>query len=137
MKREPIRSIDQNRLMWQMLTDWAAQEKRYTLNGEPLDAHDLKELTMAAFMRETRITPSLDGKGVVFLSRSTSRLSKDQMNQYITFLEAEGLSRGIVFRHIPPDPQPIVPRNEDELREALRLSVEATKEQSNESKSST
>src|SRR5271157_3315654 len=98
MKREPVRSADQNRLMWQMLTEWAVQNERYTLGGERLDAHDFKELLMAAFKRETRLAPSLDGKGVVFLSRSTSRLSKDQMIQFITFIEAEGLMRGVVFR---------------------------------------
>lgn len=124
MKREPVRTVDQNRLMWQMLSDWAAQDERHTLEGERLDAHDFKELLMAAFKRETRLTPSLDGKGVVFLSRSTSRMSKDQFSQFVTFIEAEGLMRGIVFRHIPPDP--MVPRDEQELRELLRLSANLT-----------
>ena len=125
MKKTVPRSTDQNRLMWQRLTDWAQQDSRYTFDGQRLDPHDFKELLMAAFKREVRLTPNLENNGVVYLSRSTSRLLKDQMSEFLEFIAAEGSKRGIVFRDTPPTPA--VPRNEDELRAALKASVELTK----------
>lgn len=126
----PGRSVEQNRLMWDMLTAWAEQDERYTLDGHRLDPYDMKEVLMAAFQRDqNRLTPDLENKGVVYLSRSTSRLSKEQMARFLTFIEAEGAMRGIVFKHIPPVvrlmpngvPEPA--RNEDELRAALKASA--------------
>ncbi len=90
--------------MWGRLTDWAEQDERYTLDGERLGPHDMKELLMAAFKREVRLAPNLDGTGIIHLSRHTSGLTKDGMNQFLEFIAAEGTKRGIIFRDTPPNP---------------------------------
>lgn len=90
-----IRSLDQNAKMWPMLTDIAKQVP-WPVNGEMthLDADDWKAIMTASFQREARIAPGLHG-GFVMLGARTSKFSRREMCDFITFLYAEGNERGV------------------------------------------
>lgn len=88
------RSLDQNSKMWAMLTEVAEQ---VTYHGTKLTPDDWKLVFLDGLTRELRIVPNLDGNGFVNLGRSSSDLSKAEMADLITLIEAWGLQNGVVF----------------------------------------
>ncbi len=88
------RSIDQNSKMWAMLTEVAQQ---VDWHGTKLTPDDWKLIFLDGLKRELRIVPNLDGNGFVNLGRSSSDLSKAEMADLITLIEAWGLQHGVVF----------------------------------------
>lgn len=91
---EPRRSDIQSRKMWAMLTDVARQHEHYGQRYEP-DAW--KILFLTALGKELRLAPALDGKGVVSLGTSSSKLSKSEMSDLLEFIAAWGAENGIVW----------------------------------------
>ena len=92
--RAPKRSVPQNDRMWAMLTDVA---KQVPWHGIRLTADDWKLLFLDALKREVRMVPNLDGNGFVSLGRSSSDLSKSEMGDLMTVIEAFGANHGVVF----------------------------------------
>ncbi|MCJ2085015.1 recombination protein NinB [Methylobacterium sp. E-005] len=92
--REPQRSLDQNSKLWAMLTDVARQHEHYGQRYEP-DAW--KILFLTALGKELRLAPALDGKGVVSLGTSSSKLSKSEMSDLLEFIAAWGAENRIVW----------------------------------------
>lgn len=92
--REPQRTLDQNAKLWAMLTDVARQHEHYGQRYEP-DAW--KILFLTALGKELRLAPALDGKGVVALGTSSSKLSKSEMSDLFEFMLAWGAENGIVW----------------------------------------
>ena len=92
--REPQRSLSQNAKLWAMLTDIARQHEHYGQRYEP-DAW--KILFLTALGKELRLAPALDGKGVVALGTSSSKLSKSEMSDLLEFMTAWGAENGIVW----------------------------------------
>ena len=90
-----IRSLDQNAKMWPMLHDFA-EHVRWPVNGtmDFLEPEDWKAILTAAFQREARMAPGLRG-GFVMLGARTSKFSRREMSDFITFLYAEGNERGV------------------------------------------
>lgn len=88
------RSTDQNSKMWAMLTEVASQAEYH---GMKLTPDDWKLIFLDGLKREMRIVPNLDGNGFVNLGRSSSDLSKAEMADLITLIEAWGLQHGVVF----------------------------------------
>ncbi len=88
------RSLDQNSKMWAMLTEVAQQVEHH---GTKLTPDDWKLIFLDGLKRELRIVPNLDGNGFVNLGRSSSDLSKAEMADLITLIEAWGLQHGVVF----------------------------------------
>lgn len=88
------RSLDQNSKMWAMLTEVAVQ---LPWHGLKLTADDWKLIFLDALKRELRVVPNIDGSGFVNLGRSSSDLSKGEMADLITLIEAFGASHGVVF----------------------------------------
>lgn len=95
---EPKRTLDANAAMWASLSDFAkhvgwmvtdAQGKQ-----EPASTEDVKAILTAAFKKETRMAPGLNG-GMVFLSARTSQFSKRKMGEFLEFLHSEGSQRGV------------------------------------------
>lgn len=97
----PKRSLPQNDRMWAMLTEVAAQ---LPWHGIKLSADDWKLIFLDALKRELRMVPNIDGSGFVNLGRSSSDLSKGEMADLITLIEAFGASHGVVF-HDPESQQ--------------------------------
>ncbi len=95
------RSLDQNSLMWAMLTDVAAQAKH---NGKKFTPDQWKLLFMHACGREMQFIPSLDGATFIPWGQSTSDLSKAEMSELIDFMLAWGAENGVTFRDTPSEP---------------------------------
>lgn len=89
------RSIDQNSKMWAMLTEVAVQ---LPWHGIKLSPDDWKLIFLDSLKRELRMVPNIDGSGFVNLGRSSSDLSKGEMADLITLIEAFGAGHGVVFR---------------------------------------
>lgn len=95
---EPKRTLDSNAAMWASLSDftkhvgWMVTDARGS--QEPASTEDVKAILTAAFEKETRMAPGLNG-GMVFLSARTSQYSKRKMGEFLAFLHAEGDGRGV------------------------------------------
>lgn len=90
----PQRSIDQNSRMWAQLTDIATQVEHHGMRFKP----DVwKVLLMHAFGKEIATVPSVDGKSLIPLGYSSSKLSKAEMSEFQEFISAWGAENGVVF----------------------------------------
>jgi hypothetical protein len=81
----PKRTLGQNALLWDILTDIARQ---VPWHGVKLSADDWKLLFMSALKTEMRIVPNLDNNGFVNLGRSSSKLSVSEMSDLIELIRA-------------------------------------------------
>lgn len=93
------RTVDQNSRLWAMLTDVARQ---LPWHGVKLRAEDWKLIFLDALKRELRMVPNIDGTGFVNLGRSSSDLSKAEMSDLFSLIEAFGAAHGVVF-HDPAE----------------------------------
>lgn len=93
--RERTRSLDQNALLWSLLTE-VSKKLKWAINGqlEFLSPEDWKDLFTAALNAEQRIAAGLRG-GFVMLGKSTSKMSVSQMNDLITFIQAFCAEQGV------------------------------------------
>lgn len=92
--KAPKRSIPQNDRMWAMLTDVARQ---LPWHGIKLTPDDWKLVFLDALKREVRMVPNIDGNGFVNLGRSSSDLSKEEMGDLMTLIEAFCASHDITL----------------------------------------
>lgn len=92
--KAPKRTLPQNARFWAMLTDVAQQVEWH---GQRLSADDWKLLFLDALNTEIRFVPNLEGKGFVNLGRSSSDLSKEEMGDLMTLIEAFGANHGVTF----------------------------------------
>lgn len=95
--RPETRSDAQNRRLWPLLTDVAEQVNWY---GKKLSPEDWKHV-FSSSLRKLDVVPNLDGTGFVALGLSTSRMTKAEMSDMQTLIEAFGAERGVVFREAP------------------------------------
>lgn len=95
--KAPRRTLDQNSLMWVLLTELAEQlrwhEQKYTPD-------DWKDYMMHA-LRKARWMPDEDG-GMVPIGMRTSDLAVSEMGDLIEIIRAFGARHGVVFH----DPNP-------------------------------
>jgi hypothetical protein len=94
-KRE-TRSLAQNARLWAMLTDISRQVEWY---GRRLSPTEWKDVFTAALKRQD-VVPGIDG-GFVVLGKSTSSMTKGEMAELQTLMEAFGVERGVRF--VSPD----------------------------------
>lgn len=86
------RSSHQNRKLWVMLGEIAAQVDWY---GQELSAEDWKHI-LTASLKKQRAVPGIDG-GFVVLGTKTSSMSKVDMTELIELMHAFGAERGVRF----------------------------------------
>lgn len=91
--RPEKRSDAQNRRLWAMLADIAAQVEWH---GKKLGAEDWKAIFTAS-LRSMNVVPNLDNTGFVVLGQSTSRMTKAEMSELQTLMEAFGADKGVRF----------------------------------------
>ncbi len=91
---EPKRTLDQNALLWPLLTDIATQVQHH---GEYRTPDEWKGLFMHACGKEVRFLPALDGKGFVPFGMRSSQLSKGDFSQLLEFILAWGAENGVRF----------------------------------------
>jgi hypothetical protein len=90
------RNLEQNALLWVLLTAFAEQLE-WPVNGQMtrLAAEDWKDLLTAAYKRETtRVAMGLDG-GMVMLGMRTSRMDKTQFAEFLDFVMSVAADRGV------------------------------------------
>lgn len=93
------RSNAQNRRLWAMLTDVSQQVEWY---GQTLSPEDWKHIFTAS-LQKTRAVPGIDG-GIVVLGQSTSRMTRSEMCDLQTLIEAFGAEKGVHFTSQDVDP---------------------------------
>jgi len=96
---DPKRTLDQNRLLWPLLRDFAQQIPwHHTENGKwvlgPMQAASWKAVLTAAFERETEMAAGIDG-GQVMVGASTSNYGIRKMADFLNFMYAQGNEMGV------------------------------------------
>ena len=86
------RSLAQNARLWAMLTDISKQVDWY---GRKLSPEEWKHVFSAALKKQD-VVPGLDG-GFVVLGLSTSKMTKAEMGDLQTLMEAFGVDKGVKF----------------------------------------
>jgi hypothetical protein len=89
--REGTRTIDQNSLLWVLLSEIARAKPQ----GRVLSTDVWKSLFMAACGHQVRFEPSLDGNGVVPMGFRSSRLTKAEMSDLIECIYAYGAEHNV------------------------------------------
>lgn len=87
------RSSAQNRLLWARLGEIAKHVDWY---GQHLTAEEWKHVFTAALKKE-RVVPGING-GFVVLGQSTSRMTRSEMTDLQTIIEAFASEKGVIFR---------------------------------------
>lgn len=92
---DPTRSLEQNARMWALLTD-VSKQVQWPVDGrmEWLTPEDWKHIFTAGLKREQRVAQGIDG-GFVILGQRTSQMSKREMGDLMTLIEAFGAERGV------------------------------------------
>lgn len=95
------RSLEQNALMWALLTD-IAEQKQWHVDGRLayLTPEDWKDILSAALTKHQRVAAGIEG-GFVLLGLRTSRMTVAQMAELIELILAFGAEHGIRFREPP------------------------------------
>ncbi|MEM6898426.1 MAG: recombination protein NinB [Pseudomonadota bacterium] len=95
--RDPKRSLDQNAMLWAMLTELAPQ---MPIRGEYLTPDQLKSVFMHALGREQQNLPTLDGKSWFSAGFRSSRMRKSEFSELLEFIIAEATQRGIQLQAV-------------------------------------
>lgn len=92
---DPTRTLEQNRLMWAMLGDFAEQLK-WPVDGELVNLEDeeWKTILTAGLRRDTRMAKGIDG-GTVLLGLKTSNMTKGEMSDLIELMYAFGSRQNV------------------------------------------
>lgn len=91
--RPEKRSDAQNRRLWAMLRDISEQ---VNWHGNTLTDEEWKDVFTAALKRQ-RVVPGLDG-GFVVCGQRTSKMTKAEMSELQTLMEAFGAQQGVKFK---------------------------------------
>lgn len=86
------RTIQQNDLMWALLTEISNQ---VVWHGQKLTPENWKDVITAALKRQS-VVPGIDG-GFVVLGQRTSKMSVKELNEVIELAYAFGAQNGVVF----------------------------------------
>lgn len=96
--RPPNRSLDQNALLHDALSDIAAQVE---WKGQRFTLDTWKRLCMASWLRERggqpELIPALDGNGFDVVYERTSKLTVAQMSEFLEWITAFGAENGVTF----------------------------------------
>ncbi len=94
--RPEKRSDAQNRRLWAMLSEIAAQVDWY---GQKLTDEEWKDVFSAALKRQ-KVVPGLDG-GFVICGQRTSKMTKAEMSEMQELMAAFGAEHGVKFSEPP------------------------------------
>lgn len=90
------RSIEQNSLLWQRLTEVAHHVEWY---GQKLSSEDWKDV-FSASLRKSRVVPGIDVGSFVPLGMRTSDMTKQEMTDLLELIGAFGVEHGVRFRDL-------------------------------------
>ena len=86
------RSLEQNARLWAMLTEISRQ---VVWHSRKLTPEEWKHVFTAALSKQD-VVPGIDG-GFVVLGKATSKMTKSEMAELQTLMEAFGAQQGVVF----------------------------------------
>lgn len=91
------RTIEQNKLMWALLTDLANQLE-WPVDGrmQRLSPDDWKHIMTAGLKRHQRVAAGIDG-GFVILGQYTHKMTKAEMSELLELIYAFGAERGVTW----------------------------------------
>jgi hypothetical protein len=92
----PKRNLDQNALLWVLLTCFSEQLK-WPVNGAmvQLTPDEWKDVLTAAYRNDAhRIAQGLNG-GMVILGMKTSQMGKREFAEFIEFIQSVAVDRGV------------------------------------------
>ena len=89
----PKRNLNQNAMMWSLLTDISSQ---VNWHGQYLQPEDWKNICTASLKKQQAV-PGIDG-GVVMIGASTSRMNKAQFSELIELILAFGAEHNVKFK---------------------------------------
>ena len=97
-----LRTLEQNALMWKLLTDIANQVE-WPVDGkmQKLSPDDFKHILSAGLKKEQRVAQGIDG-GFVILGQYTHRFTKQEMADLIEIILAFGAGRGVIWTEVNP-----------------------------------
>jgi hypothetical protein len=96
--KAPTRSLEQNALLWARLTTLS---ERVKWDGDTLTPEEWKDL-LSACLRKQKVVRGIEG-GLVFLGLRTSSMTKGEMADLLTLMEAFAAERGVTFNdQVPP-----------------------------------
>ncbi len=91
------RSLEQNSRLWAMLNDVATQ---IVWHGRKLDSESWKHI-FSSSLKKMDVVPNLENTGFVALGLSTSKMTKAELGDLMTLIEAFGAERGVVWSEPP------------------------------------
>lgn len=91
--KEPTRSLDQNALLWPLLTELSEQVNWY---GQKLEPDEWKDV-MTAGLKKQKAVPGIDG-GFVMVGSRTSKMSKAEFSDLVELIYAFGAQHGVKFQ---------------------------------------
>lgn len=94
----PSRTLDQNSLLWPLLTEVSKQVEWY---GQKLTPEQWKDVFTAS-LKKQHVVPGLDG-GFVVCGLSTKVFGKKLFSDLIELIHAFGAERGVRFRAVGYD----------------------------------
>lgn len=94
--RAPRRSLDQNALMWSLLSQIGKQVDWY---GQKLSSEDWKDV-LTASLRRTRVVPGIDAGSFVPLGMRTSQMTKEEVSELLELIYAFGAQQDVRFREL-------------------------------------
>ena len=98
---EPTRNLEQNALLWVLLSEFARQLV-WPVNGAmvKLEPEEWKDILTAAYRQESqRIAQGLNG-GMVMLGMRTSKMGKRQFGEFIEFVQSVAVDRAVVLDEV-------------------------------------
>lgn len=93
--KAPIRSLEQNALLWELLTK-VANNIQWPVDGElqRISKEDWKDIFTAALKHSQRAAKGIDG-GYVMLGSRTSRMTKRELSDLVELIQAFMAERGM------------------------------------------
>lgn len=88
------RTLEQNAKLWAMLGEISVQ---VDWHGRKLDAESWKHLFTSS-LKKMDVVPNLEGTGFVALGLSTSKMTKRELADLITLIEAFSAQHGVIFK---------------------------------------
>ncbi len=90
--QEKTRTLDQNALLWPLLS---AVSNQVVWHGTKLSPDQWKDVFSAALKKQT-VVPGIDG-GFVVCGQRTSRMPKSEFSELLELIYAFGAERGVTF----------------------------------------
>lgn len=96
-EKMPTRTLEQNDLMWAVLTDIARQVE-WPVDGklQRLEPEDWKDILSAGLSKSQRVAQGIEG-GFVMLGQRTSRMNIGDMSDLIELAYAFGTEHGVMW----------------------------------------